>query len=131
MTQDPTLINLLEQYRNMRTPPEVESSDTSIATLLQCLRAKAKSIPLKTVEIGDRFIQRLEVEEQTEFKTVISNTMVSYIQSLKTQHSILRNLIQLGEIVEREREPRPEARRHREVWWFVARAVLTQAGQDV
>ena len=131
MTQDPSLAKLLEQYRNMRTPPQVAAPDTSVSTLLECLKAKAGSIPLETLEIGERFVSRLGEEPETEFKTVAAHTMVSYVQTLKTQYEILQNLIKLGEIVERERGLGPEAQRHREVWWFVARTALTQAGQDL
>ena len=107
------------------------AQETSIATLLDCLRAKADAIPLETINIGERFIQKIATESSTDFKTVVANSMSSYIQTLRTQHDILHNLVRLGEIVEKGKESGPEAQRHREVWWFVARTVLTQAGQDI
>ena len=131
MTQDPTLVNLLDQFRNMRTPPQVAAQDTSVTTLLDCLRAKAKSIPLETIDIGERYVDKLQNAPQTEFKTVAANTLESYVQTLRTQYDILQNVIKLGEVLERDQGSGPEAQRHREVWWFVARTTLTQAGQDL
>ena len=131
MTQDPTLTNLLDQYRNIRTTPEISAPDPSVATLIECLRAKAKSIPLEATQIGERFVNKLEDEPQKEFKTVAAHTMESYVQTLKIQYQILQNLIKLGEVVQRESDSEPEAQRHREVWWYVARTALTQVGQDL
>jgi hypothetical protein len=145
--QLPSDDQFLQHIHHTLSLPPADPEDTSLAALLLLLRLKLNKIPTELLTLTRPFLSAVKAQPQplTPFKRTSVALLEKYLWRLQREQEELDVLIKLGEDL-LEKEKRGETDRiesiggmfemggtktERQVWWFVARSVLTEAGQEV
>ena len=132
-THDPSLQHLHTSTLSSQTPTLAKSPDCTLPVLLALLHAKLSSLPLEQINLSTRFLSNMSVqsEEVSESQRKCASVLDGYVAILKRERMDLGEMIRVGEDLHAREMDELDVKQDREVWWFVARALLSKCGVEL
>ena len=132
-TQDPSLHLLHTGILSAQTPVLAKSPDCTLPVLLALLHAKLNCLPLELINLSTRFLSNmsLQSEDVSESQRKCASVLDGYVAILKRERMDLEEMIRIGEDLHAREMDELDVRQDREVWWFVARALLSKCGVEL